>query len=108
MVTDLETFIHDIGEDTIFRMYKYRRLFTPYEQDKKFSDESFFENGNYPDYVRIVGAIELPDGDVLLRLLEDTPVDERDEHYDESQSIYLYEKLSEIKLEEWEYDNKEE
>ena len=39
-MTDLETFIHDIGEDTIFRMYKYRRLFTPYEQDKKFSDES--------------------------------------------------------------------
>lgn len=107
-MTDLETFIHDEGQTKIFRMYKYRKLFTPYEQDKKYSDESVFENGNYPSYVRIIDAIELPDGDVLLKLLDDIPVYERTEDYENHPCIYLYEKLSDIKLELWEDDNKEE
>lgn len=102
---DLETFIHDIGTETIFRLYKYRKLFTPFEQDKKYTDETVFENGGYPEYVRIVNAIELPDGDVLLQLLEDIPISERDDDYGKQKNVYLYEKLSDIKLEEWESDN---
>ena len=107
-MTDLETFILDEGRDKIFRMYKYRKIYTPYEQDKKYSDESIFENGSYPSFVRIINAIELPDGDVLLKLLDDVPVYERTKDYEKSSCIYLYEKLSDIKLEEWEDDNKEE
>lgn len=105
---DLDTFINNRASETIFRMYKYRKVYTPYEQEQKYSDESVFENGSYPSYVRIVNAIELPDGDVLLKLLDDLPVCERTEDYDKQPSIYLYEKLSDIKLEEWEVDNEEE
>lgn len=102
---DLDTFINNKASETIFRMYKYKRIYTPYEQDQKFSDESIFENGNYPIYVRIVNAIELPNGDVLLKLLEDIPIDERTDDYDKQPCIYLYERLSDIKLEEHEDDN---
>lgn len=106
-MTDLETFIHD-SDNIIFRMYKYKRLYTPYEIDQKFSDESIFENGNYPIYVMIKQAIELPDGDVLLKLLEVKPIYDRTEDYLESSDIYLYERLSDIVLEEHIKDYEEE
>ena len=96
-MTDLETFIYD-SDDIIFRMYKYKKVWTPYELEQKYSDESIFENGNYPMYVKIVGAIELPDKDVLLKLLEITPIHERYDNDLDIPNIYLYEKLSDIKF----------
>lgn len=40
MNTDLKTWIHDEGEDMLFNVYVKRHIFTPYEQEQKFSDES--------------------------------------------------------------------
>ena len=41
-MTDLETWVHD-NTDTFYRISRYKRLYTPYEQDKKYSDESVYE-----------------------------------------------------------------
>lgn len=105
-MTDMETFILD-NMNKIFRYYKYKRVWTPFELDKKYSDESIFENGGYAEFCYIRQAIELPDGDVLLKLEithspEDDILYQNDENNDR---IYKYEKLSDIVLEEYSFDN---
>ena len=105
-MTDMETFILD-NQDKIFRWYKYKTVWTPFELDKKYSDESIFENGGYANFCYIRQAIELPDGDVLLKL-EDTHSPEDDILYtdeDENDKKFTYEKLSNIVLEEYSIDN---
>lgn len=105
-MTDLETFLHDYADNKIFRIFKYKRIFTPYEQDEKFSDESVFENGNYPIFAYIRNAIELPNGDVLLRLEEIEPIYDRlDDEKETSQKSYIYERLSDICIRECDCDN---
>lgn len=96
-MTDLETFILD-NSDTIFRYLVYKRVYTPYEQDKKYSDESIYEDGGMYTYARINTAIELPDGDVLLGFNEVDP----DTHRPFSTEHFF--KLSEIKLSKFDYD----
>lgn len=61
---DFETWIHDFG-DRIYRYWVYKRMFTPYEQEQKFVDESRFEDVECSFGV-IKEVIELPDGDILL------------------------------------------
>ena len=82
-----------------FRYLVYRRMFTPYEQDKKFSDESVYEDIHYK-----IGCIReisiLPDGDVLLGFVS------TDYSKDEPR-WYEYYKLSEIRLERYEGDELE-
>lgn len=104
IMTDFETFLQDNSE-TIFRYFKYKKVWTPYELDKKFSDESIYENGGYAELAYIRQAIELPDGDILLKM-EHTygPDDIYDEDNDHN-IIYEYVKLSEISLEEFSKDN---
>lgn len=80
--------------DTIFRMQVYKRLFTPYEMDKAFVDETQFED----DWMQvcICEIYELPDKDLLLgvrRLYE-----EDDWYLCEDKWIIDYYKLSEIRL----------
>lgn len=105
-MTDLETFLHDYADNKIFRIFKYKRIFTPYEQDEKFSDESVFENGSYPIFAYIRNAIELPNGDVLLRLEETEPIYDRlDDEKETSQKSYIYERLSDICIRECDCDN---
>jgi hypothetical protein len=106
-MTDFETFMHDYADGRIFRYYRYKEIFTPYEQENKFSDESIYENGGYANFCYIRQAIELPDGDILLKLEhthdpEDNVLYEDDE---EQPVMYVYEKLSNIKLEEYAEDN---
>lgn len=88
----------------VFRIYKYKKVYTPFEIDKKYSDESIYENGGYPTYVYIREAILLPDNDILLKLEETTPVQEQDS-LNTKDKFYLYEKLSDICLKENDYDN---
>lgn len=104
-MTDFETFVHD-NSDTIFRYFKYKKVWTPYELDKKYSDESMYENGGYAELAYIRQAIELPDGDILLKM-EHTyePDDMYDEPDEDHNTIYDYVKLSEISLEEFSKDN---
>lgn len=80
--------------DTIYRMQVYKRLYTPYEMDKAFVDETQFEDDWR--HVCICEAYELPDKDILLgvrRIYED-----EDWHQFEDNWIIEYYKLSEIRL----------
>lgn len=68
-MTDFETWMLDCGYNRIFRMLEYRRIgdWTPYEMEKKYTDQSEFKDNHY-QFVKIKEAIELPDGDVLVGL----------------------------------------
>lgn len=86
-------------KDRVIRFYVYRRMFTPYETEKKFSDQSWYESteGNI-GMVREV--IPLPNGDVLLgigRICDDIS----------DMNFLEYYPLSEIRLEYWPMDDYE-
>lgn len=82
--------------NTIFRMWEYKRMFTPYEQEEKFSDESLYVNIEC-EFVYIKDVITLPDGDLLLAV---SPID---------LSEYVeYHKLSNISLAKTDKDMEEE
>lgn len=94
--TDLETWLHDFG-DRIYRILEYRKpgLFTPYEVENKFSDESLYMCNEYKKVI-IEEVIELPNKDLLIGFCE--VFSEDDGEYEISDNIE-YLKLSEIKLE---------
>ena len=84
---DIHTWLSDVGEERIFRMWVFKKMFTPYEQDEKFLDESVYVD-DICKYVMIKELIELPDGDLLIGFQDA----DRD-------NLYLeYYKLSEIRL----------
>ena len=84
---DIHTWLSDVGEGSIFRIWIFKKMFTPYEQDEKFSDESVYVD-DICKYVMIKELIELPDGDLLIGFQDA-----------DSDNLYLeYYKLSEIRL----------
>ena len=84
---DIHTWLSDVGEERVFRMWIFKKMFTPYEQDEKFSDESVYED-DICKYVMIKELIELPDGDLLIGVQDA-----------DNDNLYLeYYKLSEIRL----------
>lgn len=90
-------YLKSLPENTIFRMWEYKRMFTPYEQEQKFLDESLYVNDEC-DYVRILDVITLPDGDLLLATT-----------YAYGEGSYIsYHKLSEISLGKSDKDMEEE
>lgn len=68
VITDMETWLLDFDE-RIFRFVVYKKLFTPYEQDKKFMDESQFEDTHFR-FAFIEEAVELGNGEWLLGFRE--------------------------------------
>ena len=66
--TDMETWFLD-NSDRIYRFLVYKKLFTPYEQDKKFMDESQFEDIHYR-FGFIEEAIDLGHGQWLIGFRE--------------------------------------
>jgi hypothetical protein len=82
----------------------YKKVYTPYEQEKKYSDESEFENGGCYTIAQIVNIMEVPN-DILIEfeILSDTngflPF--------EKIGVRQYYKLSDIKLLRFESDNSE-
>lgn len=92
--TDMETWFLD-NSDRIYRFVVYKKLFTPYEQDKKFSDESQFEDTHYR-FGFIEEVIELGQGEWLLGFRE--VID------GEVCSYISYFKLSDIQLSFFEQD----
>ena len=103
MITDMETWFLD-NRNRIYRFVVYKKLFTPYEQDKKFVGESQFEDIHYR-FCFIEEAVELGHGECLLGLREiiDNEVCEYIHYY----------RLSDIQLSYFEQDqnmlsNKEE
>ena len=89
-MTDFETWVMDNSE-RIYRYWVYKRMFTPYEMDQKFSDESVYEDVTC-SFGRIKEVVELPDGDIMLGF-EDPEIPEDAECYN-----LKYHKLSEISL----------
>ena len=90
-------YLQSLPPDTIFRLWEYKRMFTPYEQEQKFSDESLLVNDEC-DHIRILDVITLPDGDLLLATTY---------AYGDGKYISYY-KLGEISLGKSENDMEEE
>ena len=64
-MTDWETFMLDFADEKIFRVSQVKKVFTPYEQEQKFTDEQHTETlGDY----RIASSIELPNKELLVGL----------------------------------------
>ena len=80
----------------VWRLNIYRRMFTPYEQEKKFSDESYFEYGDECSFVCITDAFTLPDGDLMLAVRNVYDSESLNESEEKWQLEYY--KLSEIRL----------
>lgn len=55
----------EANKDTMFRFLVYRRMFTPEEQEKKFIDQSFFED-IYFAHGKIEEVLPLGNGDWLI------------------------------------------
>lgn len=90
-------YLKSLPPNTIFRLWEYKRMFTPYEQAEKFMDESVYVNTEC-DHIRILDVINLPDGDLLLATT-----------YAYGDGAYIsYYKLSEISLGKSEKDMEEE
>lgn len=88
---DWETFFIDNSE-RLYHFAVYKRMFTPYEQEERFTDESQFEQDIWR-YGFIGEVILLPDGDLLLGIQEvydDIPEDPNDD--------LEYYKLSELRI----------
>lgn len=97
-ITDMETWLLD-NDNRIFRYRVYRRLFTPFEQQIAFSDESCFESAGYLFGI-IQEAVELSNGDWFIGIQEIIG--------DELQESISYYRLSEIRLEFYSEDQMEE
>lgn len=88
IITDVETWLLDESE-RIYRFLVYRRMFTPYEQQQAFIDDSQFES-DYYSFGIIEEAMDLAVGDWLLGIREIIDGEFSDE--------LVYYRLSEIRL----------
>ena len=100
-----ESFVHQ-NHNRIFRYWIYRRIYTPFEQEKKFSDESMYED-DYCTCAYIRECISLGNGDYLLGFESVDFIPDTIDDGEYLQSI-MYCKLSEIRLEYYEGDSREE
>ncbi len=102
-ITDIGTWIQ-AQEGQVFRLLTYKKVWTPYEMDKKYSDESIFEEGGYYVFVYITNAIETPEGTLL-------ELSEVEQDYDngtwKDNHIKHYRLLKDIKLTKYDIDNEE-
>lgn len=94
--TDLETWLLDFNDEKIFRIHRRKTVFTPYEQEKKFSDAEVWECVS--ESARVVEAIELPNKDTLLGFRDVWYEDVKDELKLTTSSFIDYYPLSEIQL----------
>ena len=99
---DFDTWMHDVGEDRTFRMWVYKKMFTPYEQHVLSPVESEYDNDECY-FVRIREVITLPDGNLLLGI--QYVYDEEDESATADNCSMEYYKLGEIHLAYFPSDN---
>ena len=85
---DVNKFLEDM-KDKVLTMWEHRKIYTPYEQQKAFSDESQFISSTGIDVV-IENAYPLGNGDLLL-ILADA----------EERKFKYYRRLSDIQLNEY-------
>ena len=101
---DIQTYVRN-NQDTIYRLWKYKKVFTPYEIDSRFEDESIFEEDTC-EFVKIEEVICLPN-DVLIKfrvMLENFVCDDEEKNFMDG-GFYIFERLSDIKLSEYDRDN---
>ena len=89
---DFEEYLED-AEERIFRYWVYRRMFTPIETEKKFIDESFYED-SHCHFGMIVECISLNEEDYHIGF-QDVSLEENTVHIYGNISYY---KLSEIRM----------
>lgn len=96
VITDMETWLLDFDE-RIYRYVVYRKMFTPYEQEKRSRDETPFESIYYR-FGKIEEVINIGDGKWMLgfRNVINHSLSDKIEYY----------MLNEIRLELWERDQK--
>lgn len=70
----LGEYLKSLPENTIFRLWELKPMFTPYEQEIKSEYQSIFTD-EICKKVYVKDAIDLPDGDVLLAV-QDCEIDE--------------------------------
>lgn len=86
----------ELHKDDYFRYWVHKFMFTPYEVEEKFEDQSCFEDETC-SYGYIVEHVVLPNNDVLLGFRED-----------KEYGYTTYKKLSEIDLALSDKDNEDE
>ena len=101
---DFEKFFKK-NKDLIFRYNAYRKVWTPYELEKKFSDESIYEDGGYYSYGKINNYYILPNKDILLEF--ECYIEGDDGFTFESLDHFEYRRLSEIHLTRFNIDNEQ-
>lgn len=90
IVTDMKTWIMDYANDRIYRYLVYRKMFTPYEQQKAFADETQFDDYHY-SFAKIEEAIDIGNDWLIgMRTVDPETGCEED--------IIEYHKLSDIKI----------
>jgi hypothetical protein len=95
IITDFETWLLDESDTRIFRYLIYKKVYTPYEQEHKYIDESEYEDGGMMSFAKIEEAIDMGNGNWMLGM--------REVFEDGSVSKHLkYVMLNEIRL--WSYD----
>ena len=85
----------------IIRYLVYRRIWTPYELEQKFADESEFTESTYS--FGIIKTASSIGNDVFLQI-QKVNADTIGHEYEIS-DVSEYYKLSDIKIEEFSYDN---
>ena len=91
------------NKDKVFRYVIYKRMFTPYEQDKKFSDASIYED-DFFTHCKIKNVLPLGEDDFIL---EAERVFSDDEEYDPETCTWTeFVKFSEIRLSCFDRDNR--
>lgn len=94
-MTDMETWLLDVGYDRIFRLLEYKKIFTPYEQQQAFFDESEFKDIHY-SFIKIVECFKLPNHDVMIGYREIIDIDDLDKP--ENEWHIEYRNLKDIQL----------
>ena len=70
IITDFETWLLDESDTRIFRYLVYKKVYTPLEQERKYIDESEFEDGGMYTMAKIEEAIDMGNGNWMLGMRE--------------------------------------
>jgi len=95
----------DTHQDDIFMFWVYRKVYTPYEQKRAFTDESVFED-TQAHFGFVIECISLGGGDFLLGFK--TVADPDEEDVRSYNTPIEYYRLSEIRIGLYQPENKEE
>ncbi len=82
-------------QNDIFRFWVYRKVYTPYEQQQAFMDESMFEDSS-ANYGFVIECVPLGNGDFLVGF--QTVADPDEIGVQSYNGLVEYYKLSEIRM----------